>query len=417
MPGFVRSCFQWGLLGLLVWLGAASHAAAADAIKVGFSMALTGPVASGGRQILQALEIWRDDVNAAGGLLGRPVELIWYDDQSNPANVPAIYTKLIAVDKADLLIGPYATNMIAPALPVFMQHNKTTIGILGLAANSEFHYPRYFSMQPQDAAGFSRGFFELAMAQNPKPRTLAITAADAEFARNASDAAREIAKRIGLEIVYDRRYPPNTTEYIPIVRAIQATNPDILFVAAYPPDAVGIVRAVHEVGLTTKLFGGAMVGLNATGIRAQLGPLLNGIVNNGVFVPSPGFDFPGVTDLLKKYQAKAPGLGLDPLGYSFVPFAYAAGQTLAAAVQATKSLDHDQLAAYIRDHEIQTVVGNVTFGKDGEWAKPRMVFTQFQNVTGNAAEQFRDGSKEVILWPEALRTGNIVYPYSDAKKK
>jgi branched-chain amino acid transport system substrate-binding protein len=86
-------------------------------------------------------------------------------------------------------------------------------------------------------------------------------------------------------------------------------------------------------------------------------------------------------------------------------------------VQATKSLDHDQLAAYIRDHEIQTVVGNVTFGKDGEWAKPRMVFTQFQNVTGNAAEQFRDGSKEVILWPEALKTGNIVYPYSDVKKK
>ena len=88
MPGFVRSCCRWSLLGLLIWLGAASHATAADAIKIGFSMALTGPVASGGRQILQALEIWRDDVNAAGGLLGRPVELIWYDDQSNPANVP-----------------------------------------------------------------------------------------------------------------------------------------------------------------------------------------------------------------------------------------------------------------------------------------------------------------------------------------
>ena len=119
-------------------------AQAADPLKVGFSMALTGGVAPNGKVVLAAFEIWRDDVNAKGGLLGRPVELVYYDDQSNPANVPGIYTKLLTVDKVDLLLGPYATNMIAPAMPVIMQQNKMTIGILGVAVNRHFNYPKYF---------------------------------------------------------------------------------------------------------------------------------------------------------------------------------------------------------------------------------------------------------------------------------
>src|SRR5574341_78714 len=97
-------------------------AQAAEPIRIGFSMALTGGLAGNGKQVLAGFEIWREDVNAAGGLLGRPVEFVYYDDQSNPANVPAIYAKLIEVDKVDLVLGPYATNMIAPALTVIMQH-------------------------------------------------------------------------------------------------------------------------------------------------------------------------------------------------------------------------------------------------------------------------------------------------------
>src|SRR6266571_5447131 len=127
-------------LGSLV----AGPAQTADPMKVGLSLALTGGVAANGKQILMALEFWRDDVNAKGGLLGRPVELVYYDDQSNPSTVPALYTKLITVDKVDLLLGPYATNMVAPAMPVLMQQNKTTISILGLDVNKQFNYGRYF---------------------------------------------------------------------------------------------------------------------------------------------------------------------------------------------------------------------------------------------------------------------------------
>ena len=197
---------------LLAMFGITRTAQAADPIKIGLSVSLTGGVAANGKQVLLAMQIWRDDINASGGLMGRPVQLIFYDDQSNPSNVPGIYTKLIEVDKVDLTVGPYATNMVVPAIPVLMQYKKTTIGILAVGANREFRYPRYFAMimsGPQPMLAFSEGFMAVAMQQSPKPQTIAITGADAEFARVSTDGARENAKKVGLNIVYDKSYPPN----------------------------------------------------------------------------------------------------------------------------------------------------------------------------------------------------------------
>jgi branched-chain amino acid transport system substrate-binding protein len=397
-----------------------NFAKAADPIRVGLSVALTGGVAPAGKQVLAALQIWRDDVNAKGGLLGRPVELVFYDDQSNPQNVPALYTKLIEVDKVDLLIGPYATNMVAPAIPVLMQYHKTTIGILANAANSKFHYDQYFSMLPtgpEPQKAFSYGFFELAAAAKPRPKTVAIVAADAEFAQNAADGARQSIKEIGgFEIVLDQKYPPSTTDYAPVMQAVKARNPDVVYVAAYPPDSVGIVRAANEIGLTPKMFGGTFIGLLITPIKAQLGPLMNGIVNNEVFLPGPAFTFPGTLDLLRKYREVAKSQGLDPMGWSYPPLGYAAGQVLAQAVEGAKTLDQVKLAAYMHGHAFHTVVGEISFGKDGEWTKSRVVFTQFQNVAGNSVDQFKDTTHEVIVWPEQYKSGNMIYPYAAAKK-
>jgi branched-chain amino acid transport system substrate-binding protein len=411
------------IVAALMFAGAlsfSSEAGAADPVRVGMSMALTGGVAPIGKQVITALQIWRDDVNAKGGLLGRPIELVFYDDQSNPANVPQIYTKLIDVDKVDLLIGPYATNMVAPAIPVLMQSKKTTIGILANAANSKFHYDQYFSMLPtgpEPQKAFSRGFFELAAAANPRPKTVALVAADAEFAQNAVDGARQNIKDIGgFETVFDKNYPPTTADFTPILRAVQALNPDIVFVAAYPPDSVGIVRAANEIGLTPKLFGGTFIGLLVTPIKMQLGPLMNGIVNNEVFVPAPAFTFPGTLEMLAKYREAAKTQGIDPLGWAFPPLAYAAGQVLAQAVEGTKSLDHRKLADYMRSNSFHTVVGDITFGKDGEWAQSRVVFTQFQHVTGNTLDQFVDTTREVVVWPKEYKSGDLIYPYAKAKQ-
>jgi branched-chain amino acid transport system substrate-binding protein len=415
----------WHRVGTIVFVAfctliVPNLAKADNQIRVGLSVALTGGVAPAGKQVLAGLQIWRDDVNAKGGLLGRPIELVFYDDQSNPQNVPALCTKLIEVDKVDLLIGPYATNMVAPAIPVLMQYHKTTIGILANAANSKFHYDQYFSMLPtgpEPQKAFSYGFFELAASAKPRPKTVAIVAADAEFAQNAADGARQSIKQVGgFEIVSEQKYPPPTTDYAPVMQAVKALNPDIVYVAAYPPDSVGIIRATNEIGLTPKMFGGTLIGLLITPIKAQLGPLMNGVVNNEVFVPGPAFTFPGTLELLSKYREVAKSQGLDPMGWSYPPLGYSAGQVLAQAVEGAKTLDQVKLAAYMHDHAFHTVVGEISFGKDGEWTKSRVVFTQFQNVTSNSMDQFRDTTHEVIVWPDQFKSGNMIYPYAAAKK-
>ena len=279
-----------------------------------------------------ALEIWRDDVNAKGGLLGRPVELVIYDDQSTPANVPGIYTKLISVDKVDLLLGPYGTNFVAPAMPTIIQNKKLTISFTAIGINDKFNYDKYFSMVsvgPEGVNSFSIGFFNMAAAQNPKPQTVAILAADAEFAQGAAQGAREEIKKHGFKIVYDKSYPPSTTDFGPVVRAVQATNPDIVYIGAYPPDNVGIIRAANEIGLSPKMMGGAMIGMLVTPIKVALGPLANGLITGENFAAATAKSIAGAPEFLKRYTAKARAAGVDPLGFAWAPFAYGGGQVLA----------------------------------------------------------------------------------------
>ncbi|MEJ0069624.1 MAG: amino acid ABC transporter substrate-binding protein [Pseudomonadota bacterium] len=401
----------------LIW---SSGARAAEPITIGFGMALTGGLAAIGKTALLAMQIWEADVNAKGGLMGRPVKLVFYDDQSNPGTVPGIYTKLMDVDKVDFVVSGYATNMVAPAIPVVMAQNKLFMGLFGLAANSQFHYPKYFSMLPtgeEPKVAFSKGFFNIAATLEPKPKTIAIVAADAEFSKNASDGARENANAAGLKILYDRSYPPPpaTTDYAPIVRAIQATNADLVYIASYPPDSVGLVRAINEVGLKGQLIGGGMVGLQITAVKQQLNTQINGLMNFDWWTPVPTMMFPGTEDFLKKYQARAPGEGVDPLGYYLPPFAYAYLQILGDAITGAKTLDQDKVADYLRATTFKTIIGDISYGKDGEWKKPRVLMTQFQGIKGNDVEQFKSPATEVVLDPPEYKSGQIVYPYA-AKK-
>ena len=418
-----RSLAGLGSSAILVLLAGALLAVPAAAqsgepIKIGYGISQTGGLAPNGKSALLAQKIWEEEINQKGGLLGRPVKLVYYDDQTNPATVPGIYTKLLDVDKVDLIIGGYGTNMLAPAMPVVVQKKKMLIGLFGLAVNSEFHYPDYFAMIPSGPApktAFTKGFFDTAVAQTPKPQTVAITAADAEFSANASDGARENAKAAGLNVVYDKKYPPATTDFAPIIRAIAATNPDIVVICSYPPDSVGMVKAVNEIGFKPRMIGGGMVGLQATAIKMQLGPMLNGFVNYDFWLPVPKMNFPGVAEFMAKYQAKAGTEGVDPLGYYIGPWGYAQMEVLQQAVSATKTLSDDKLADYIRANTFKTIVGDVTFGKDGEWAQSRVLQVQFQNVKGNDVAQFKDISTQVVVSPPEYQSGKVIYPYEKAK--
>jgi branched-chain amino acid transport system substrate-binding protein len=406
-------------VALVVTATVGAPARAADPIKIGLGMALTGGLSANGKPALLAMQIWKDDVNKKGGLLGRPVELIAYDDQTNPATVPGIYTKLLDVDKVDFVVSGYGTNLIAPLMPIVMERKLTLMGVLGLANNEKYKYPYYFQIQPSGPdpeANWSSSFFELASRQTPKPQSVALVGADAEYPRHAIAGARDIVKRHGFKVVYDKSYPPSTVDYTPIARAIKAANPDVVYVASYPPDSVGMVRAAHEVGLQPRMFGGGMVGLQYTSVMTSLGPLLNGIVNYDFWAPEPTMMFPGIKEFFAEYQTRAKQAGVDPLGYYLPPYAYAAVQILGQAIEATKTLDQKKVGDYIRTTEFNTIVGKVKFGQNGEWAKSRVLMVQYQGIKGNDLEQFRGPGRKVVLLPEEFKSGNIIYPYAAAQK-
>jgi branched-chain amino acid transport system substrate-binding protein len=392
---------------------------AADPIKIGFSMAQTGPLAGSGKSALLAMKIWAEDVNAKGGLLGRPVQLVYYDDQSSPTAVPAIYTKLLEVDKVDLINSGYATPIIAAAIPIAMRQNMVMMGLFGLAANSRFKYDKYFGIAPigeNPASANTKPMFELAATMNPKPKTAAVIAPDTDFGQSVIDGVRENAQTYGMQIVFDRGFPPTTTDFTTVIRQVQATNPDVVVIGTQPGQSVAVVRAVSEVGLKAMLVGGSMTGLQTTDIETLLGPQLNGFVNFNYWLPAPKLQYPGAMEFLKTYQARAASEGVDPLGYYIGPWAYADLQILGQAVEATKSLDGDMLGIHIRNTTFKTVIGDVKFGTGGEWAKPRVFIAQFQHVVGNDLDQFRAMDKLVIVGPDEIKSGNLIYPFQDAHK-
>jgi len=381
----------------------------AEPIKIGFSVQLTGPLAPSGKANLLAQQIWAERINATGGLLGRPVRLVYYDDQSSASNVPGLYAKLLDIDRVDLLMGS-ASNVIVAAMPLVIERHKLLMALVALGVNDAFGYSRYFQTAPWGAdasTAMARGFFEVASTR-PQVKSVALVGLDAEAAASVLRGARAEAKRIGLSIVYDRTYPPATTDFGPIVRAIKTSTPDAVFVASYPLDSVGMVRAAHEASLKTTLFGGAMVGLQYAALRGQLGESLNNVINYELWVPGPKLRFPAIDSFLKTYQERAKDEGADALGYYQPPFACAAMQILEQAISATGTVDDATLADYLHTHRFATIVGDVEFDAKGEWPKSRVLTVQFRNVKGNDIEQYLGEDKVVVLYPYEYQDGELL---------
>ena len=401
---------------LLAVSGASSFAQSdkAKPIRIGFGIPKTGAIAANGLMNLAGIEIWRDDVNAAGGILGRPVELVIYDDQSQPSNVPGIYNRLFDVDNVDLAIVPNGTAQVAASIPIFMQRDLPMIGFFAAGANEKFKYDKYFSLHPAGEKikqTLTQGYIDIALKMNPPAKTLAIVGADSEYALFVMDAMRQTAKAAGLSIVYDERYPPNTTDFMPVILGLKAKNPDVVFVASYPLDSVGMVRAAREGGLKTRLFGGGMVGLQLASIETQLGDLLNGVVNYDFWLPAKTLTTPEVDAFLKKYQTMAAGMKIDPLGYYSPPFSYSYMQVYEQAIRGTGGTDPVKIAEYLRANKFKTLVGELEFGASGERKEGSVFFTQFQGLSGNGLDQFRTSGGRVILYPENKKTGDLLTPF------
>ena len=386
-------------------------------IKIGMSMPQTGGLAGGGKASLLGIEIWRDDVNARGGLLGRKVELVVYDDKSSAAETPAIYSKLLDVDKVDILFAPYGTVPTAPIMPLVKQRGMLLIGNFSFQVNSKVGHDMWFNNAPWGPADSWAAAF-LDLGQKAGGKSVALLASDQEFAQNLALTAREVAKKRNLSIVFDQAYPPNTVEFSSIIRALKATKPDIVYVASYPPDSAGILRAVNEIGIgdNVKIFGGGMVGLQFAAVMENLGSLLNGVVNYNSWLPEKSMYYDGTRTFFETYAKRAVEAKVDPLGYYLAPFGYASGQLLEAAVKATGSLDQKAIAKYLHEHETNTIVGPIAFSADGERKETATLMAQFRGVVDKNIEQFRTSGKQVILFPERLKTGELIDPFEAARK-
>ncbi|WP_095201885.1 amino acid ABC transporter substrate-binding protein [Mesorhizobium carmichaelinearum] len=386
-------------------------------IRIGYCLSLTGPVAGNSQSARLAHEIWREDINKKGGLLGRPVEFVCHDDHADSSLVPGLYRRLLDEDKVDLVIGGYGTNTLLPAMPLIMERQRFFVGLMGLGVNNLLAYPRYFAMiptGPDPNAALTEGFFALAAEQKPRPATVALLSADAEFSKNPILGAKANADKYGFSIVHEASYLLTTTDFTPILDAVAKSGCDLLFLCSYLQDSIDLVRAIQAHPFRPKMVGAGMIGPQNTAVKTTLGPLLNGFVNYEYWAPVAKMMFPGVQDFLTTYQARAGDAGIDLLGHYMAPLAYAQMQVVAQAVEATGGFDDAALSAFARDATFSTVMGPIRFGTNGEWAEPRVLQVQFQGISGHDAGQFRNGSRQMVVSPPDFASGKLVFPYSEA---
>jgi len=390
----------------------------AQPIRIGYGLSLTGPLASNGQAARLAHQIWAEDVNAAGGLLGRKVELVCLDDETNPQLVADLYKRLLDEERVDLVIGGYGDNSVAPAMPLIMERSRYFIGLMALAVNATLSYPNYFVMIPtgtHPAEALTEGFFGAAAAQTPKPVTLAIVAADAPFSKAPVQGAKAHAERYGFKVVSEALYPLTSTDLTSFLEPLKALDPDILFFCSYLNDSVALLKALDAVKLEPRVVGGAMIGPQNGSVKAQLGPLLNGVINYEYWIPVPKLMNPEVAKMIETYQLRVGESAADPLGYYVAPQAYAQLQVVGQAIQGAQSLDDARLAQFTREATFKTVVGDVKFAPGGGWIEPRVLTAQFANVRGNDLADFKAAGAQAVVWPSDLASSALIYPYAKAK--
>ena len=388
-------------------------------LKIGYCLSLSGGLASNGKTAQLAHQIWQENINQSGGLLGRPVELVCLDDQTNPNLVADLYKRLLDVEQVDLVIGGYGDNSVAPAMPLIVERKKFLLGLMALAVNAKFHYSQYFVMiptGPHPNLALTEGFFEVAGQQNPKPETVAILIADAPFSQSPAQGAKENLARQGMRVIWEGKYPLSTTDFSSYMEDLKRLNPDVVFFCSYINDSIGLVKAMNAAGLTPKLVGGAMIGPQNGIVKAELGTLLNGLVNYEYWLPVPSLMNPQIQSFIATYQSRAEKAGADPLGYYVAPLAYAQLQVLEQAVKAVGSLDDATLSEHTRTATFETVVGKVKFGEGSGWAQPRVLTVQFQNIKTDDISEFRKPNTQAVVYPHEVASATLIYPYAKARQ-
>jgi ABC-type branched-subunit amino acid transport system substrate-binding protein len=376
-----------GLLVLALTIPATA-APSGQPIRIGGTLALTGPLAPTALLHKIAGEVYIDELNKTNGLLGRPVEWVLLDDQSKPDLTRSLYEKLLTVDKVDLLMGPYATSGILAAMSVAQRYQKVYIhhsfGMPHLA-KYEMHFPTAaFGPEPNVTLP-TTVFNSLAATANP-PKTVAILTSKFPSAQFQSAGAKEVAEKRGLKVVLYLEYEFGTRDWGALAARVKDAKPDLLWVGALGLDGNQLLEAMKKLDYTPPrhfhLF-------PAPGPLA-VAPDGNLALSSTVFEKHPPFmNNPGAAKLVPLFRERATKANVPyPHVDTQVAGSFAAWQVLEAAVTATKSLDDKALGQWLRANRVPTIIGTLRFDGPNNYGDDLFKVKQVQ-----------DG-KWVVVWPK-----------------
>jgi branched-chain amino acid transport system substrate-binding protein len=372
----------------LATLAVVSSARAADKpIVIGASMSLSGAYASGGKYSLEGTQLWIDDMNERGGLLGRQLRLVYYDDKSDANTGVQLYEKLITDDKVDLIIGPYSSAVTSAVSTVAEKHKMTMLG--PEAADVKIYQRGYkYNFQAQtQASRYMQG--ALALAKSKGYRKLAMLSEDTAFPKAVASEVAKLAPQYGLEVVFNETYPKGSSDFSALLTKVKQTGADVVFANSYLPDSQGIIRQSREMAVDAKMFAVAVGAAEPEfGNLGSTGEYVFGATQWAASMP-----WPGNREFAARYQKK---FGRAPDYHSASN--YAAGQVLEAAVKQAGSLDQEKLAAGIRKLKLDTVYGH--FEVDDH---------AIQVGYTSALLQWQKG-KQVLVWPDKLAEAQPVLP-------
>ena len=370
--------------------------AAQTPIKIGASMSVTGTYAKPGTYQKQGYDVCIDELNAKGGILGRKVELVIYDDQSTPATAVRLYEKLITEDKVDAVMGPYSSAVSEAVANVTEKYKKVMVAPLAATTSIFKKGRKYIFMVITPAENYLDGLIDMAAKRGLK--TVAIINEDTLFPKASAAGTAEAARKKGMQVVLQEAYPKGNTDFSALLVKIKAANPDVIAAGTYFDDAVAITRQMKELNVNPKMFG-----LTVGGDLPEFYDLLK--QNADYIYGSTQWDeslpYPGQKEFLAAYKAKFKGQ--EPSYHTAA--GYAGCLIYAEAVKKAGTLDADKVRDQLLKMEIKTAFGDYKVEPDGFQIAHKMVMLQWQ-----------DG-KRIVVWPDDLANGKMRYPTPEWGKR
>jgi branched-chain amino acid transport system substrate-binding protein len=368
-----------GVAALAFFVAAGALAQGQPPIRIGSTLALTGPLAATSLVHKVVGEIYVEELNKRGGLLGRQVEWIVKDDQSKADLARTLYEQLVTVDKVDLLMGPYATGAILSAMGVAQRYNKVlvhhTFGIPS-QAKYDMQFPAW-SLGPTPEVTVPNTVFDALAASPAPPKTIAVVTSKFPSVHFMSLGARDVARKRGLNEVLFLEWDFGNLDYGPIAARIKDANPDFLWVGAIGLEGNQLLEAMSKIGYTPKEH----FYMYPAPAPMSKSPLARNALSMTVFEEHPPFtNAPGAKEFIELYHARAAKAGIPDTAVEVQAAAsYTAWQILEAGVRGAGSLDDKAIGTWLRTHPVDTIQGKLHFDGPHNYGDDLMRVKQVQD--------------------------------------